>query len=97
MLPSARELAHTYKTPASTTVIATIRMVAITGLTASSFLFSFFIFLSSIPESGVDALLYPGYLNLLPIFFVKCLGIAKKRAFTKIGYIPKNAAGASGA
>ncbi len=52
MLLSARFAAHTYSTPANTTVIATIRIVAMTGLTASSFLVSFFIFLSSNPVAG---------------------------------------------
>ena len=69
VLPSARELAHTNSTPARTTVIATIRMVAITGLTASSFIFSFCIFLSSFPKSGVGALPQPPYLMLMPAYF----------------------------
>ena len=48
----ARLFAQTYRTPARTTVIATIRMVAMTGLTACSFFISFFMFMSSITPSG---------------------------------------------
>ena len=72
---SARLDAHTYNTPARTTVIATIRMVAITGLTASSFRFSLFIFLSSSPKRGIFPPQPPRYIISPP---------------NKVQYYPKN-------
>ena len=55
----ARLFAHTYSTPANTTVIATIRMVAITGLTACSFLSLLFFIFSPHSPAGVLPLMMP--------------------------------------